>query len=95
MNIAILKEPIVTEKATRLQAFRQYVFRVSPGAAASEIRRALKARYGVDAMRVNLITVKPKPRRWGRRTGVKPGYKKAIVTLKPGQKLDILPHAAT
>ena len=94
MNIAILREPIITEKATRLEVFGKYVFRVAPRANAREIKRALKDRYRVDAVRVNLVSVKPKPRRWGRNPGVKPGYKKAIVTLKAGQKLDLVPHAA-
>lgn len=94
MSFAILKEPIVTEKASRLESLRQYVFCVGEKATSREIKNALKARYGVDAVRVNLITVKPKPKRWGRMAGMKPGYKKAIVTLKPGQKLDVLPHAA-
>ncbi|MEK7115148.1 MAG: 50S ribosomal protein L23 [Patescibacteria group bacterium] len=38
------------------------------------------------------MNTKPKPRRLGRNIGMKPGYKKVIVTLKEGQKLDILPH---
>lgn len=92
MDKFLIKHPIITEKASRLGADRKYVFLVAAEASAPEIRKLMKAIYKVDVIRANTINVKPKNRRLGRSTGVKPGYKKMIVTLKEGQTLDVLPH---
>lgn len=91
-DIFLIKHPIITEKAAALSEFRKYIFLVARQARAPEIKKAVKALYHVDAVKVNVVNVKPKERRLGRSVGVKPGYKKAIVTLKEGQKLDVLPH---
>ena len=92
MDKFLIKNPIITEKATQISSLGKYVFLVSKKATKQEIRKALKAIYKVDAQDVNVLNVKGKVRRLGRSVGVKPGYKKAVVTLKKGQKLDILPH---
>ena len=70
----------------------KYVFLVDPKATAPEIKKAIHAIYNVDVVRVNTIQVKSKVRRLGRSIGTKSGYKKAIVTLKSGQSLDVLPQ---
>jgi len=70
----------------------KYVFLVEDGAAKPEIKKAVEGIYKVNVENVHVINTRPKPRRSGRYTGMKPGYRKAIVTLKKGQKLDILPH---
>lgn len=88
----ILRHPLVTEKNTVLASRGQYVFLVDRAANTSLVRAAIKMRYGVDAIRVNFLNVKAKMRRLGRSTGTKPGYKKAIIRLKKGQKLDVMPH---
>lgn len=92
MDKFLIKNPIITEKATQISSLRKYIFLVNKKATKQEIRKALKSIYKVDAEDVNVINVKKKIRRLGRSVGVKPGYKKAVVTLKEGQKLDILPH---
>lgn len=92
MNKFLIKRPIITEKASRLSVDRKYIFLVDTSASAPEIRKLMKTIYKVDAVMVHVINVKPKRRRLGRSVGVKPGYKKAIVTLKEGQTLDVLPH---
>ncbi len=92
MNKFIIKHPIISEKATQISSLGKYVFLVDKGATKPEIRKAIKTIYKVDAEDVNIVNIKPKQRRLGRTVGTKPGYKKAIVTLKQGQKLDILPH---
>jgi len=79
----------MTEKATQMSAFGKYVFLVEKRANASEIKKALKEIYKIDVMSVNTINVRPKTRRLGRSVGQKPGYKKVIVTLKEGQKIDL------
>ncbi len=91
VNKFLVKKPIISEKAARMSGERKYVFLVDKEAAKPEIKKALKDIYKVDSIQVRVINIKSKRRRLGRSIGVKSGYKKAIVTLKEGQKLDILP----
>jgi len=93
MKKFIIKHPLITEKATALSEQGQYVFLVDKHATSPEIKKAVNSIYNVAVTRVNIINVKPKTRRLGRTIGFHSGYKKAIVTLKEGQKLDILPQA--
>ena len=93
MNKFIIKNPIISEKATQMSSFGKYVFLVMNSATKPEVKKALKEIYKVDVDRVQMINIPDKPRRFGQNIGVKPGYKKALVTLKTGQKLDILPHS--
>lgn len=91
----LIKYPIITEKATALSKLGKYIFLVSRKSTAPEVRKAVEAAYKVKVERVNIINTRPKPRHWVRETRIaaeKSGYKKAVVTLKAGQKLDILPH---
>lgn len=86
----LIKKPWVTEKSTDLAAIGQYVFLVRNGAAKPEIRKAIKEIYKVDAVAVNIVNRPPKRKRFG--AGMKGGqeaYRKAIVTLKKGQKIDL------
>lgn len=92
VNKFAIKNPIISEKATMLSALGKYMFLVDRKATAPEIRKALELIYKIDITDINIINIKPKTRRLGRSIGTKPGYKKAIITLKSGQKLDILPH---
>lgn len=70
----------------------KYLFLVTKNANKSEIKKVIEGVYKVKVNDVNIINTKPKRRRLGRTLGQKPGYKKAVVTLKSGQKLDILPQ---
>jgi len=88
----ILKEPHVTEKATFLAERNQYVFKVFPRSNKTEIKKAIKDLYGVDVLNVNIIKVPRKRRRSGRISGWKKGYKKAIIKIKEGQKIEVLPR---
>jgi len=92
MDKSIIKNPIITEKATDLSADRKYVFLVADHAAKPEIKKALQHIYKVNIENIQVVNTRPKPRK-GRFPGAKPGYRKAIITLKEGQKLDVLPHA--
>ena len=91
-NKFLVKNPLITEKATRMSSMGKYMFLVDGKAVRPEIKKAIEAIYKVKVIKINIINTKPKQRRLGRSIGVKPGYKKAIVTLKEGQKLDILPQ---
>lgn len=88
----ILKSPHITEKATDLTKKNQYVFKVFPKANKSETKKAIEGLYGVDVISVKIINIPPKKRRLGKISGWKPGYKKAIIGIKEGQKIEVLPR---
>ncbi|OHA63157.1 MAG: 50S ribosomal protein L23 [Candidatus Wildermuthbacteria bacterium RIFCSPHIGHO2_12_FULL_45_9] len=69
----------------------RYVFVVSAAATKGNIKEAVRATYGVSPVHVNIVNIPAKKIRVGRRAGIKKGYKKAIVQLPEGQKIDILP----
>ena len=85
----LIKKPSITEKATRLNEEGKYVFIVEPRATKNEIKKAVKEQYKVDVTQVNVITIPPKKRRFRGLVGLRGGYRKAIVTLKDKQKIDI------
>lgn len=83
--------PHITEKATNLAAKNQYVFVVSPRANKGGVAQSIEKMYGVNVMGVRMQNVHSKEMRLGQTRGIKKGYKKAIVKVKEGQKIDILP----
>lgn len=89
----ILRRPIVTEKSNfQNSELHQYVFEVSEDATKVSVKDAVETLFEVSVMRVNVINVPPKrTRRWkSRRVMVRSsGYKKAIVTLAPGDTIDV------
>ena len=88
----ILKTPQVTEKATDLVKKNQYVFKVYSRANKNEVKKAIESVYGMDVISVRVINVPAKRRRLGRQRGWRKGYKKAIVKIKAGQKIEVLPR---
>lgn len=86
----ILLKPVVTEKATLLRdGAGKIAFFVAPTANKIEIGKAVEAAFGVKVQTVNVVTVKPRNRvRQGRVKGRIAGYRKAYVTLAPGEKID-------
>jgi len=91
MNDAfIIKKPWITEKATNLTAERKYAFLVKEKASKPEIKKAIHALYNVDVTAVNVINRVPKQKRFMNKRGFQEGYRKAIVTLKEGQKIDLV-----
>lgn len=82
--------PQITEKATDLSAENKYIFKVARIANKSQIKKAVRALYGVKVTSVNIINIHRKPRRIGKTSGFKPGYKKAVVTLAKGEKIEIV-----
>jgi len=93
MHQYIVKRPLITEKATQLGGEGKYMFLVDSKSTKPEIKKAVQAAYKVTVNTVNVLNVKSKERRLGATVGTKSGYKKAIVTLRKGQTLDILPHS--
>jgi len=93
-ELTILRRPLVTEKGTKLQEEQnQYLFEVDPKANKIEIKRAVEARFSVRVWKVRTMNVRGKLKTLGRFTGRRPGYKKAIVTLAVGDKIDFLEGA--
>ena len=92
--VEILLESILTEKATQQSAnLNQYVFHVHPKADRRSIKEAVQETFSVTVRRVNVLIRKPKVKqdRFRRNNlSVKSGMKKAIVTLKEGDKIDLL-----
>ena len=84
----VLRRPLITEKGTLLQERGKYVFKVAKNAAKHQIKEAVEAGFKVDVLKVNVITVHGKKKRMGRREVVAPSWKKAVVTLAPGQKIE-------
>lgn len=89
-NPLILSSPHVTEKATAGSGQNQYAFKVSENANKTEIRKAVEAVYNVDVVYVHIINVKAKKRRLGKSSGWKKGYKKAMVKIAKGQRIEAL-----
>ena len=88
----VLKGPQITEKATFLQNSNKYVFKVFNKATKPEVRKAVQSLYGVDVIGVQIIKSPRKAKRLGRTTGFKKAYQKAVVSLKKGQVIEIMPR---
>ncbi len=88
----IVKAPILTEESTiQTQTRNQYAFRVDPDANKSQIRDAIEKMFpGVKVVRVNTLNYEGKMKRVGRYRGRRPNWKKAYVTLRPGDTIDLL-----
>ena len=87
----ILKKPYVSEKATEKVKEDKYIFQVADKANKSEIKSSIEELYRVNVMGVNTIKVNRKRKRLGKFQGWKKGFKKAVVQIKKGQKIDIYP----
>jgi len=85
----VLLEPVVSEKSYSLSESGKYVFRVHPSAHRTQVGQAVEELFDVHVVAVNVLTVKPKPKRRGTTKGTRPGWKKAIVQLAEGEKIDV------
>ena len=85
----VLRRPLVTEKNTVLQAQGKYAFEVAGEANKLQVKQAVEKAFKVTVTAVNVMTVPGKMRRVGRRQVLTQSWKKAIVTLKPGDKIEI------
>jgi large subunit ribosomal protein L23 len=85
----ILRQPVVTEKTTMQSAGAKYTFRVPVNANKIQVKEAVELAFkDVEVVDVNTSHVRGKERRLGRHKGVTPDWKKAVVTLKPGQRIE-------
>ena len=86
----IILAPVVTEKTAGITADgNKVVFKVAKDANKVQIKQAVEEAFNVKVSNVNTINVRPKKKRVGRYTGATKAYKKAIITLAEGSKLDL------
>ena len=85
----IILSPVITEKSTNLNALNKITFKVSKDANKSSIKKSIEKLYKVEVIKVNTILSKPRVKMVRGKVGSKTGYKKAIVTLKEGQTIDM------
>jgi large subunit ribosomal protein L23 len=90
----VLIAPVVSEKSYSLIGENKYSFRVHEKAHKTQIRQAVEEVFDVKVESVNVLKVRPKPKRRGLQKGVKPGWKKAIVELREGDRIEIFEGAA-
>ena len=83
----VIKRPLITEKSTRLQEINDYAFEVADKATKKQVKDAVEKAFKVKVTKVNMLIVKGKEKRMGRRLIMTPPKKKAIVTLASGNKI--------
>ena len=84
-----IRQPIITEKATILSEQNKTVFKVHSGANKTSIKKNIEKIFKVTVLKVNIINQKRKKKIKQGKLSIKPGYKKAIITLKKGQSIDL------
>ena len=85
----VIVAPVVTEKATMASEHNKVVFKVQGGATKPQIKEAVEAIFGVNVTGVNTIVTKGKTKRWKGKPYKRTDMKKAIVTLKDGDSIDV------
>jgi large subunit ribosomal protein L23 len=86
----VIIRALVTEKGTRMrEAGNRFLFQVAPDANKIEIKAAIEAVFGVKVEKVQTQNVLGKTKRVGRSTGRRPSWKKALVTLRAGETIDL------
>jgi large subunit ribosomal protein L23 len=85
----IIRGPVITEKATIVSEHRQVVFRVPLTATKRQVKAAVEGLFNVSVTAVNTIRVMGKVKRFRGRLGQRSDYKKAVVTLREGERIDV------
>lgn len=91
----VILEPVISEKSYALMGVGKYTFRVHPDAHKTQIAQSVQQLFDVKVARVRTASVKAKPKRRGQHQGIKPGWKKAVVELAPGERIELFEGAAT
>ena len=81
--------PNITEKSTALSQYNKIVFKVEKNASKNSIKKSIEKIFKVNVVKINTINLKGKTKIVRNRKAFKPSYKKAIVTLKKGQSIDL------
>jgi large subunit ribosomal protein L23 len=91
----IIRQPIISEKSYALIGENKYTFRVHPQAHKTQIRSAVEEIFNVRVVDVRTMRLKPKPKRRGWTSGKTRSWKKAVVELAPGERIELFEGAAT
>jgi len=81
--------PNITEKSTSMSEFNKVVFRVHNGASKNSIKKSIEKIFKVNVIKINTVNLRGKTKLVKGKKSSRPGYKKAIVTLKKGQSIDL------
>ncbi len=85
----VLVRPVVSEKSTMLASQNQYTFEVAKAANKMQVKEAVELAFKVNVLEVNIIHVPGKMRRVGRHRGYTSSWKKAVVTIPEGQRIEL------
>lgn len=86
----VILKPVITEKSMKLtQDFNKITVKVAKDANSTQIKNAFESIFNKKVARVNIVNVRAKDKRVGRYSGLTSAYKKAIITLKKGETLDL------
>jgi large subunit ribosomal protein L23 len=91
----VVIEPVISEKSYALMSEGKYTFRVADRAHKTQISHAVEEIFGVRVAAVRTSKVRSKPKRRGMHTGTTRSWKKAIVQLAPGERIELFEGAAT
>ncbi|MGI8461825.1 MAG: 50S ribosomal protein L23 [Solirubrobacterales bacterium] len=91
----VVIEPVISEKSYALMAEGRYTFRVADRAHKTQIAHAVEEIFGVTVVAVRTAHVRSKPKRRGVHAGTTRGWKKAVVQLSPGERIELFEGAAT
>ena len=89
----IIRRPMITEKSTLLQEQDKYVFEVATEATKTQVKQAVEDVFDVEVVAVNMMNIKGKSKRFGPRMARGKSRKKAIVSLKRGDKIEVFSGA--
>ena len=91
MNVhEVLLRPMITEKSTIMAEMGKYSFRIAPKANKTQVKEAVQKTFGVKVEDVNITKLRGKVKRYGPRFKKRPDVKKAVVTLKAGDKIQLI-----
>jgi len=90
---AVLAEPWITEKSHAAMSINRYTFRVVSGANKKQVKKAVEGLYGVTVEAVAITNIPPKKKNFGRHVGQRSAIKKAVVTVKEGQSIELFKGA--
>jgi large subunit ribosomal protein L23 len=85
----VLLEPWITEKSHQAMELNKYIFKITGRGDKNKIKKSIESLYKVTVEKVNIVNIPPKKKFVGRKEGKKPGYKKATITLKEGDKIEL------
>ena len=86
---SVLIEPWITEKSHAMMGVNKYVFKVSKTASKTDVKKAIEGMYGVKVEKTAVVNIPSRTKNFGRHAGVKAGFKKAVVTLKSGDSIEL------